>query len=111
MIPGLGKSVGDDRVRRGIKRHPDVRARNFEVRLYLACHAIPPIHNTVVPGVNRRLHHRIRKIAAQGVDEVAGALPGIAIGKHTPTVFLEDADADRVGCLTNGLVGDGAAEG
>ena len=74
----LGEAPGDDGVRRRIKRHSDVRARNFKIGLRIPGHAIPPIYDAVVARVNCGLEHGVRNIALQQINKIAGATPSVA---------------------------------
>ena len=87
-----------------------MRTRNFKIIFFISGHAVPPVDNSVVARVNRGFHHRVWNIAAEGIDEIARAAPGIAIGQHSAPVFLEDAQPDSVRRLEDGLAGYGPAE-
>src|SRR2546427_1449077 len=104
------QAVRHNRIRRGVERHSDMRAWNFKIRFFLSGHAIAPIDDAVLARVNRGLHHRVRTIPVEGIDEIAGAAPRVAIGKHAAAMLLQDSQANRLSRLKHSFVGHSAAK-
>src|SRR5215470_3880671 len=105
------QALRHDRIHGRVESHSDVRTWDFEVRTRLPRHAIAPVHNTVVTGVNGRLKHGTRDVATQRVDEIAGALSGVAAGKHGAAVFALNLQAYGICGLKHGAIGNGALNG
>ena len=87
-----------------------MRARNWEIGFWVICLAIPPVNHSVIARVNRSFDHRRRHTALQGIHKIAGAVPGVAIGKHRTAVLFQDAVANHFGCAQDAGMRHGTAE-
>src|SRR5208337_4814449 len=97
----LRQALGDDTIHRRIKCHSDVSARDFKVDFRIPGHAIAPVHDAVIAGVNRGLEHRVRNVALQRVHKIAGAAPGVAGGQYSWAMLLQDSLANAFGSVEN----------
>ena len=107
----LGQTGGNDGIHRRIEGQPDVRARNPEVCLGRPVLPIAPVHNPVRLRVDRSFCHRGGHRAAERLQEIASAVPRVAIGKHSRAVFRQDAASNHLGRAQNAGMGHGTAKG
>src|SRR5690242_12492464 len=73
----LGQALGNDDVGGGIKGHSHVCAGNLEVHLGIPGDAGLPIHYAVITSKDGRFHDAWRNPAAQRIQKIAGAAPGV----------------------------------
>src|ERR1700758_5433123 len=82
------QALRDYHIRGRVECHADVRTWNLHVLIRIHRHAIAPIHDAVLLGVDRGLHHRTGNFAAEIVQEVASATSGVAVRQDSRAVFL-----------------------
>ena len=104
------QASGNHRVRRRIKRQPDVRTRHFEIASFESREAKVPIHNAIITRVNRGLQHFIRNISTQRVEKVTRTPRRVAGGHHLRAMLPQDMAAHRVGRAQYSFVRHGAAK-
>src|SRR5664279_455165 len=106
----LRQTIRNDGICGRVERETDVGSGNFEIGVGISSQTITPVHDAVVTGVDGRLQHGFRNVAAKGIEEVAGTSTGVAGGQDSRAMFLQDVLAHGFGCLQHGAMGDGAVK-
>lgn len=82
---------------------------DFEVHFGVARHTVAPVDDAVMARINRSLEHGGGDFASQGINKVASAASGVAVGQDILTVLLHDAQADGFSSMNDGVVGKSSA--
>jgi len=81
------KTPGDDVVNGWIKRQADVSSRNFKVHPGVFGDAVAPIHHPIGASINGGLGDALWQVAAQRVQKLARAAPGITVRQYALAVL------------------------
>jgi hypothetical protein len=84
----LSQAIGYDGVNSGVEYQSNVRSGNLDIHIRIARPARLPVNDPVISRVECGHHYRWGYVAAQIIQEIAGATVRVAGGPHLRTVLL-----------------------
>src|SRR5512141_2125060 len=78
-----GEALGHDGVGRRVECHADVSTRYFHIHIRVHRHAITPIDDAIMTGINGGFDHRVGHLAPERFQEIAGTFSRVAVRKYS----------------------------
>ena len=105
LAPCLSQTLRNDTVDGWVKYQPEMCSGDWEVGFGAVCLAISPVNDSVALAVHSGFCYRRRHRVPQLIQEIASAVPGVAVRKHAAAVFYPDTTSNNFGRMQDAAVG------